>query len=260
MGVVFLLIFLAAVIFSMIGLGGGILYVPILLQTGLSFNAAASISLAIILVMALTSTFIYHREKLIDWYVLALLEPFSIAGAYIAGYNASFFSEKFLYMLFGAISLISAYIMIHPPSKNLKPKKIFPGIIKRTQGNDTYHINMWYGAPFSFIAGFVSAILGIGGGFAKVPLMKVIFGMPVKSAVATSSAMIVITAATGLLGYAAAGQLNFKIIGILAFAVFLGANIGTRITIKANNTFISYVFSIIMIITSIYMFYSGIIL
>ena len=257
MGTVFILIFLAAVLFSMIGLGGGILYVPILLQTGMLFHEAVSISLAIIIVMSLTATIIYHREKLVDWQVFILMEPFSIAGAYIAGYNASLFPEKFLYLLFGFISILSAYLMLHPPSKNLEPKKVFPGIIKRTLGGETYYINMWLGVPLSFIAGFVSAILGIGGGFAKVPLMKLAFGMPAKSAVATSSAMIVVTAATGLLGYAAAGQLNFKIMGILAFAVFLGANIGTRITIKANNTFIAYTFSVILVITAIYMFYRG---
>jgi len=255
--ILFILVFCVAILFSMLGLGGGILYVPIFLQAGLPFQEAAATSLSIIAVMSLTATFVYHRAKLVDWKIVLLLEPFTILGAFIAGYFSDFFPIKTLKIIFSCVALLSAVLMLRTPKKRIidSNKKRF-GFIHRKKDGDEYHINLWAGIPLAFIAGYISVLLGIGGGFAKVPMMTLVFGVSTSVAVATSAAMIVITALTGLYGYAAAGHVNINLSLILAVAVFLGGLVGSKISVKADRRFISIIFSIILVIIAVWMILS----
>jgi len=251
-------IFAVAIIFSMLGLGGGALYVPILLQSGIPFHSAVATSLSIMLVMSLTAAVVYHAHRLIDWKVILYMEPFSILGASIGSYNSNLFPEKFLFILFAVVMVISAVFMLVPktPSK-VKPADRF-GFIHGEKNGEYYSINLWLGIPVSFLAGFISSILGIGGGFAKVPLMTLIFGMPIKTAVACSSAMIVITALTGLIGHSLVGHVNLKIMLISAAVVFFGAIIGSRISVKADKKFLNRVFAVIQVLIAVYMIFKAV--
>ena len=251
----FILIFCVAILFSMLGLGGGILYVPMLLQAGLPFHEAAATSLTIIVVMSFTAAFIFHKNKLVDWKIVFILEPFSILGAFVASMYADVFSIKFLQIMFASVALISAFFMLKTPAAGKVKKSKFPGVIHRKMGKERYHINLWFGIPLLFLAGYISVLLGIGGGFAKVPMMTLLFGVPLPIAVATSTAMIVITALSGVTGYAVAGYINYELSIILAVAVFLGAFVGSKILVKADKKFINVLFSIILVFVAGWMLY-----
>lgn len=246
-------VFAVVILFSMLGLGGGILYVPILLASGMDFHHAVATSLSIILVMSLTSTFVYHREKLIDWHMFILLEPVAILGAAIGSYNSKVFPQRSLEILFAVISILSAFFMFLPekPIKT-KPKKAH-GVIHKKTRDGYYSINLWAGVPVSAMAGFVSSIIGIGGGFAKVPLMKLVFGTPVKIAVATSSAMLITTTMAGLAGHSMAGNVDFKLLGILACIAFAGAFIGSKTAIKADRKVLNIAFGILQLVVGTWM-------
>ncbi len=252
---ILILVFTVAVIFSMLGLGGGVLYVPILLQSGLSFHHAVPTSLAIMLVMSLTAAVVYHTNELIDWRILFLLEPASILGAYIGSYNSNLFSEKFLSRLFAVVIFISAIFMLMPqkPLKS-KPGEKF-GFYHIEKNGEYYSINLWLGLPISFLAGFISSIIGIGGGFAKVPMMTLLFSVPIKIAVATSSAMIVITCFTGFLGHSFIGHVDYKLVGILSVIVLAGALIGSRISIRADKRFLNRLFAFLQFAIAIWMLF-----
>lgn len=249
----FILFFLIAILFSMLGLGGGILYVPILLQSGLTYHQSAATALSIMIVLSFTATIVYHLNNMVDWKIVFLLEPFSFTGAYIAGANSNLFPEKILLILFSAVMILSAFFMIRQPSerKQITDNKL--GFIQSKKMNHKYHINLWLGIPLAFITGMISALLGVGGGFAKVPLMTLVFNVPTKVAVATSSAMIIITATAGFLGHSYAGHVNLQLSIILSFAAFLGALIGSRISIKSDKKFLDITFAIILIVVSIWM-------
>jgi len=253
--VLLLALFAVAVLFSMLGLGGGVLYVPILLQAGLSFHRAVPTSLAIMLVMSLTAAIVYHTNELVDWRIILLLEPASILGAYIGSYNSNLFSEKFLSYFFAAVMIVSAVFMFMPQ----KPLKIKPG--KKSgcfifeKNGEFYSINLWLGMPISFLAGFISSILGIGGGFAKVPMMTQVFGVPIKIAVATSSAMIVITCFTGFLGHSFIGHVDFRLVGALSVIVLAGALVGSKISIHADKKILNRLFALLQVTIAAWMFF-----
>jgi uncharacterized protein len=257
----FIAVFAVAVVFSMLGLGGGILYIPLLLQAGLDMHTAVPTGLAIMLVMSLTAAVIYHTNSLVDWKLLLIMEPASIIGALIGSYFSSMFPNKVLYVFF-AVSMITASAMGSLPQKQilpLAPKSRFPGIFHLKKNNDHYSINLWVAAPVSMLAGFVSSVIGLGGGFLKVPLMTIIFGVPIKIAAATSSAMIVITATSGFLGHAAVGHVDFKLVGMLSIAVFLGALVGTRILVKADKKFLNISLMILQLTIAAWMIYKAVV-
>lgn len=257
----FILFFFIAIFFSMLGLGGGILYVPILLQSGLVYYEAAATALSVMIVLSLTSTVVYHLNNMVDWKIVFLLEPFSLTGAYFAGVNSNLIPEKILLLLFSSVMIVSSFFILMPTKQNNNNNIIIkktPGYIESKKMNYTYNINLWLGIPLAFITGVFSSLLGVGGGFAKVPLMTLIFNVPTKVAIATSSAMIIITSTAGFLGHLKAGHINLKLSVILSFAAFLGALIGSRISIKAEKIFLDTMFSIILILVSIWMIFKAI--
>jgi uncharacterized membrane protein YfcA len=248
-----------AIIFSMLGLGGGVLYVPILMQAGISFNSAVATSLLIMLVMSLTAAVVYHANRLIDWKLMLLLEPFSIIGAVLGSYNSNLFPEQVLYIVFAVAMLGSAALTFSSSKTSKKPKKTsFPGIFRHGKKGSHYNVNLWIGIPVSFAAGFVSSIIGIGGGFAKVPLMTLAFGMPTNTAVATSSAMIVLTCLAGFAGHGAIGHVNFKFAGILAVVVFIGAIIGSKISVKTDKRVLNLAFACLQVIIAGWMVFKAV--
>jgi uncharacterized membrane protein YfcA len=107
------------------------------------------------------------------------------------------------------------------------------------------------------LAGFVSSIVGLGGGFLKVPLMTIVFGVPVRIAAATSSAMIVMTATSGFLGHAAVGHVDLKLVALLSVVVFFGALVGTRILVKADKKFLSAALVVLQLTIAVWMFYKA---
>jgi uncharacterized membrane protein YfcA len=243
----------------MLGLGGGVLYVPILMLAGIPFYNAVATSLLIMLVMSLTAAFVYNTNRLIDWKLLIILEPISVLGAITGSYNSNLFPEKPLYLLFAAAMLASAALTFFypvPPKQIKKPD--FPGIFRHTKKGSHYNINLWIGVPVAFAAGFVSSIIGIGGGFAKVPLMTLAFGMPANVAVATSSAMIVITCLTGFIGHNAAGHVDLEFAGILAAVVFVGAIIGSKISIKADKKALNLMFACLQVVIAGWMVFKAV--
>ena len=84
------------------------------------------------------------------------------------------------------------------------------------------------GVVVASVAGVVSALLGIGGGIVKVPLMNLSMGVPLRVATATSNMMIGITAAASALIYAIHGGLDVYVAGPTAIGVFIGATVGSR--------------------------------
>jgi len=254
-GITFILFFCVAVIFSMLGLGGGVFYVPLLLKIGLPFHEAAAVSLCIMIIMSVTATAVYHSNKLIDWKIVLFMGPCAVAGAVIGSINSTQFSEKLLEILFGIMMLLSAGFMFASPEEINQPKPKKFGFIESRLNGITYFINLWLGVPLFFLAGFIASLLGIGGGFAKVPIMTFIFRVPSKVAVATSSALIVLTASAAAAGHFATGNLNLKLVAILGIAVFAGGYAGSHISAKADKKYINMALAVIMLGVSLWMFY-----
>jgi len=252
---IYLAFFISASISSMIGIGGGVLYVPILLAFGFSFYQAAAISIFIIIALSISASLVYYRAQLIDWKLALIIEPLTAIMSLMAGYYSSFIQVKELKMLFILVLIVSGYFMLKP-IKEIQDKFINQskwGYWQRKFGEEEYSINLIIGLPLTTLAGLMAGLLGIGGGIIKVPLMVLLLGVPMKIAVGTSCFMVGLTALFGFWGHFFAGHFEPKMALILAIVVFAGAQTGSRISIKVDKILLKKIYAIFLFLISAWM-------
>jgi len=255
---IYLAFFISAGISSMIGIGGGVLYVPILLAFGFPFYQAAAISIFIIIALSISASLVYYRAQLIDWKLALIIEPLTAIMSLMAGYYSSFIQVKELKILFILVLIVSGYFMLKP-IKEIQDKFINQkrwGYWQRKFGEEEYSVNLIIGLPLTALAGLMAGLLGIGGGIIKVPLMVLLLGVPMKIAVGTSCFMVGLTALFGFWGHFFAGHFEPKTALILALVVFAGAQVGSRISIKVDKISLKKIYAIFLFLISAWMLMS----
>jgi uncharacterized membrane protein YfcA len=121
-------------------------------------------------------------------------------------------------------------------------------------GGPDYEVrNMGRGIVGATGAGVASALLGIGGGIVKVPLMHLAMGVPLRVATATSNLMIGITAAASAVIYLLRGEIDPYVAGPTAIGVFLGATIGSRVAHRIDLRYLRLLFVVVLVYTGIQM-------
>ena len=108
-----------------------------------------------------------------------------------------------------------------------------------------------------YIAGLVSALLGVGSGTLKVPAMDVAMRMPIKASAATSDFMIGVTAAASAGTYFARGQINPLLASPVTIGVLVGAFIGAKLLGKIAPKIVQRLFIVIMLVAAAEMLYRG---
>lgn len=237
MGIVFSAIFLVSIIFSMLGQGGGALYTPIQVWAGVDFHVAATTSLFLIMVISLSATLVFRKAGRVDWPLALVLESVTASGAFLGGIFSGHFSSAVLSMIFSAVLAFAAFFMILDPGQDQKDRRESSGPLfwKRQFGARVYAVNMPLALGLSFIAGIFSGMLGVGGGILKVPLMVLLLGVPMEIAIGSSAFMVGFTAAGGFLGHVVSGHWDWRMSLILGVAVFAGAQIGARKSLKMDR-------------------------
>jgi uncharacterized membrane protein YfcA len=110
-----------------------------------------------------------------------------------------------------------------------------------------------FGAAGSVGAGVSSALLGIGGGLIKVPVMHIVMGVPLRVATATSNLMMGITASAGAIIYLSRGLIDPYIASPTALGVFVGASIGSRVAHRIDLRILRGLFVAILLYTAFQM-------
>lgn len=247
-----LAVFLAAValIASMMGIGGGVLYTPIQLFFGEDIHSAATTSLFLIIILSLSATFIYRRAGKIDWKMAVLLEVFTVTGGFAGGYISEFISETALIILLIAVVTFSGFTMLtHKRDLSNRHTTCDKWYLwRRTCSNEEYFLNLLVAFPIAVLAGVISGMVGVGGGVIKVPMMVLLLHIPIDIAIATSVFMVGITALGGFAGHVVVGHWNWKLSLILTPGVFVGAMCGAHCMLKINKEKLKKVFGILMLL------------
>lgn len=203
---------------SLLGLGGGILIVPLLtLGFELPLRDAVGVSLVCVVATSAASAGVFLERGMADLRLAMRLELFSAVGAVVGGLVAFALDERLLAGLFAGLMLYVAFTMIR--------RAIHPGeeaAEASTAGTERPR-RFTVGAIGSVGGGVLSALLGIGGGALMVPLMHLVMGLPLRVAAATSGLMIGVTAAASGIVYLLKGGIDPYVLGPTAVGVFAGA-------------------------------------
>jgi uncharacterized membrane protein YfcA len=210
---------------ALLGLGGGIFLVPALT---LLFNLPVRVAVGTSLVGVIaTSTGVAamssgaHRA---DFGLALRLEVATTAGAISGGWLAGLVSARLLSLLFAAVVIFTAIYVLY---KSHRRRDSGQAEVGSEQESNPHH---WLaGFSLASLAGMVSGLLGVGGGFIKVPVMYSVMDVPLGIATATSNFMVGITAAASVFLYYNRGDIHPMVVIPTAMGIFLGAILGVRI-------------------------------
>ena len=158
-------------------------------------------------------------------------------GGFAGGLGSDWLSGATLSLMFAGVIGLAGVLMLRPLQEREPCSGGQGGLLawKRRLGQESYCVNMALALPFSLLAGALSGMVGVGGGLIKVPLMVLVLGVPMDIAVGSSALMVGVTASGGFAGHILHGHWNWKLSLILAAAVFVGGQIGSRLTVKLDR-------------------------
>lgn len=256
--------FLAGLGGSYLGIGGGVFLIPFMTLV-LAVNIKVAIATSLIGVIATSSgaASVYVRDHLTNLRLAMFLEVATTLGA-IAGALVGLRVPDFtLYVVFGVVVLYAATTMVRvretakdrayqageesPLTKRLNLSSVY--FDQEDQGVYRYRVERPVaGFGVSAAAGLFSGLLGVGGGFIKVPAMNVLMRVPMKAAVATSNFMIGVTAAASAFIYYSQGLVDPGLAAMVIIGVFSGTNLGTRLLAHAKSSNVRFMFALFLTI------------
>lgn len=248
---------LSGVMAGLLGIGGGIIMVPamVLAYQILGYNpdvimhVAVGTSLAVIIPTGLRSAASHRKRGAVDETITRRWGPWIIAGAAVGGITVAIYSAAALKIIFGAMALFIALNMVLP--------------VQRKMMESLAHVPMANRISATVI-GYVSALMGIGGGSLSVPTL-VAFGNSMHTAVGTSAAlgvMLAIPAALGFIisGWGAVGApplslgfINIPSLIVIGGLATLTAPLGVALAHKLNAKLLKVVFAIFLIVVGLRM-------
>lgn len=263
--IIFLASIVAGVIGSLVGLGGGVVVIP-MLTIGLGVNIHYAIGASIVSVIATSSgaAATYVKDKMTNLKVGMFLELGTTTGAITGALIAAYVNSLTLELIFGVVLLLSLIPLIRkigedipasPELTGLSEKLKLTGSYVETDGS-TVKYNATHpteGLAGMVVAGLISGLLGIGSGTFKVLSMDLAMKLPMKVSTTTSNFMIGVTAAASAGIYFVRGDVNPIIVAPVALGILIGASMGARVLTRARNPTVRKIFALVLAIAGLEM-------
>jgi uncharacterized membrane protein YfcA len=262
-----LVAFIAGLLGSLTGLGGGVIIVPLLtLYFGVDIRYAIGASLISVIATSSGAAIAYVRQGYSNIRIGMLLEIATTLGASGGALVAARVPASVIAVIFGAVLLTTVYSASRVRTAEDIPRRSDPiavrlrleGSYPSESGVKSYYVRR---VPLAFVlmilAGLLSGLLGIGSGAMKVLAMDKAMGLPFKVSTTTSNFMIGVTAAAGAGIYFAHGYIDPGLAMPTMLGVLGGSLVGARILAVARPRTLRLVFGGVVLILGIEMLYTG---
>jgi uncharacterized membrane protein YfcA len=249
--------FLIGAFGTLIGAGGGFILVPILLLVypNEKTELITAISLAVVFFNALSGSFAYARMKRVDYKSGIVFSIATIPGAILGALSTAFVPRRAFDLIFGILMTIAAVVLWlsakEEHSTSPRPKVVQVSEKARTRLTQRhlvdaegvhydYAFDLRLGTVLSIFVGYLSSLLGVGGGFIHVPALTRLLNFPVHIATATSHFVLAVMALTGTLVHVVQGVFvhGARRTAVLAIGVLVGAQAGAWISNRVGGKMI----------------------
>ncbi len=245
---------------GLLGVGGGFIMVPAQfwvlsdfahLDPAIATRVAFATSLAVILPTAISSSFYHHRNAAADWEKIRLMAVPGFLAAFIGAYVATNVHGDGLRIIFGVLLLGAAVRMFFRSSVGNK--------------DTIYHHALFYCAAGA-IFGFLSGLLGIGGGYLIVIFLTGSCGFAIHRAVATSTGFLIFAALGGIIAYTifgwgvtgipgpSLGYIDVPQWAVLTLTSIPASYLGVHISRLTSPRKLEYLFVLLLWVSSLKMF------
>ena len=232
----------ASFLFAMLGLGGGMVYVPILHWMGFDLKTVV-IPLGLLLngLNTLLALWVYAKKGLVDWRGGAAMGIAATVGAPLGAFVQPMVPKNYLLVFFAVAVVIAAARMVMTAFRT------------QSQAHElaSPSTRLAVGIGGGGVIGFVGGMLGIGGGFLVGPILLAL-GYPAKKAAATTALVVTFSSISGFAGYAAQGHFPLlpTVLGVLA--VLLGSQLGAHfMTGKAKSSWITQTYAVVLVLIAV---------
>ncbi|GKT12837.1 MAG: hypothetical protein ISEC1_P1820 [Thiomicrorhabdus sp.] len=239
---------LIGVTLGLLGSGGSILTVPVLTYlVGQEVKVAIAGSLMIVGVISVFAAIPYARQNQVKWRTVFLFGIPGMAGAIAGARVAHFISDSVQMLIFAALLLIASYLMFKPVNLVGADKERSERAIHKIMAD-------------GLVVGFITGIVGVGGGFLIIPALVLLGGLSMRLAVGTSLVIIAFKSFAGFLGYltvldALNLSVDWYIIFIFSIIGILGGWLGHKLSSEVNQTHLKQGFAIFLVLMGLFIFY-----
>ncbi len=222
-------VFIVALVFSMFGMGGGLIYMPLFLLFVKNYQFASFLSFFCIFVTAFAAMNVYRKEKLIDWALVKFLGIPLVVMTFLTGFVVRSVPFMAIKMFLGVTLALAGILMIL--SKN--------NILSSELSVKKYRFAPVFLSPITLLIGGLAGMSGVAGGVFEIPLMTTVLRVPAHTAVATSSVIVFLAAASGFIGRIIGNSQNigirFDLFLCVLVCAFLGGRIGPKISLNISK-------------------------
>ena len=261
----------AGLLGSLLGLGGGVLIIPMLTALGVDIRHAIAASIVAVIATSCGAASSYVRDGLANIRLGIFLCVATTSGALLGAVLNGVLPARALFLIFAAVLGWSGVVMYRKRGRTLarvEPPEDAPAGRLRlagrfydpTLGRERRYAPQRPALGFSLMvgAGTVSGLLGIGSGALKVPAMDVAMDLPIKVSTATSNFMIGVTAAASAGVYFSRGQIDPFIAAPVAIGVLIGAYAGSHTLGRIGSRAVRAIFVIVLALVAAQMLFKGV--
>jgi len=235
---------------GLLGIGGAIINYPLLLYVpdwlGVAdFNAqeVSSISMFQVLFASLAGVLAFRKQNdsnVIHKGLVVYMGISILIGSLIGGLSSRYLPSSTINLIYGILAVMAVVLMLIP-SKGETDRNKDPDI----------PFNKVVAVASSFLVGVVSGIVGAGGAFILIPIMLTVLKIPTRVTIASSLAIVFISAIGGTIGKIAAGHTPYLPTFFTVIGSILGAPIGSRVSKGMNVKVLRYGLVVLISITAV---------
>ncbi len=237
---IFLFFLIIAFVYSSVGFGGGSSYLAVLAMYNLPYQEIRLTALICNVIVVVGGVYIYIKNKQVDWKKVLPITLVSVPMAYFGAVLK--ISQETFFLILG-ITLIIAAVLLWIKTDTKNEQKLSQESRSAVLGN-------------SFLGGgigFLSGLVGIGGGIFLSPLLNLMKWDTPRKIAATSSVFILVNSVSGIFGQLSKLSVDMDYFRILSLclAVLIGGQIGSRMSLKWNPLVIKRMTAILVLVAGI---------
>lgn len=229
--------FFIALIYSSVGFGGGSSYLALMAVVGVAFEVMRPAALLCNIVVVTGGIVIFFREGLVDWKKCWPFLVLSVPLAFVGGFWP--IKEDAFFNILGFTLVAAAFALWFQQPLG--------------RGATTYSNNIGLNALLGGGIGFLSGLVGIGGGIFLSPVLHFIRWDEAGRISALASLFILVNSISGLLGQLTqSGKFDWSFILPLLLLVFIGGQVGSRLGArKFNSVYIKRITALLILVAGL---------
>lgn len=226
---------------GLLGSGGSVLMVPLFVYIAkVSADEAIAMSLVIVGLSSAAGTVKYMKRGAVNKRLVLLFVIPGVVASFFGGRTAKFVSADQLLLMFGGMMLLISLILLKKASQGTS-----------SDGPVICRPNLGLSLGVGSIIGFLTGLLGVGGGFLIVPAIAILMKCSLNTAIGTSLAIIAVNSGAGFAGHLSAIRIDVPLTSVFLAATVGGAVAGARLSGNLSTNFLQKGFAVLIFIVGL---------